>query len=100
MKGFIFFVCFVALIFVGAIFSHCGSSKEIIPINDTIYIRDTVTVKEIVYIDTTYHVIDSLKEELFVVKYKLERIKYYNDIAKNGNNIKFLRGWINRVLDK
>ena len=42
---------------------------------------------------------DSINEELFVAKYKLERIRYYNDIAKNGNNIKFLRGWVYRVLD-
>lgn len=41
---------------------------------------------------------DSLNEELIVANYKLERIKYYNDIAKNGNNLKYLRGWINRVL--
>lgn len=41
---------------------------------------------------------DSLKSSLFESNYKLERIKYYNDIAKNGNNIKYLRGWINRVL--
>lgn len=42
---------------------------------------------------------DSINEELFVAKYKLERIRYYNNIAKNGNNIKFLRGWVYRVLD-
>lgn len=36
----------------------------------------------------------------FVLRYKLERIRYYNDIAKKGNNIKYLRGWINRVLNE
>lgn len=38
--------------------------------------------------------------ELFILRYKLERIKYYNKIAGNGNNIKFLRGWINRVIEE
>ncbi|MDX1352535.1 MAG: glycosyl hydrolase 108 family protein [Thiomicrorhabdus sp.] len=28
-----------------------------------------------------------------------ERIKRYNKIAARGNNIKFLRGWINRATD-
>lgn len=41
---------------------------------------------------------DSVDEELFVSKYKFARIKYYTDIAAKGNNIKFLRGWIYRVL--
>ena len=51
-------------------------------------------------IDSLELVIDSLQEQLFITKYKLERIKYYNDVAKNGNNIKYLRGWINRVLNE
>ena len=51
-------------------------------------------------IDSLELVIDSLQEQLFITKYKLERVKYYNDAAKNGNNIKYLRGWINRVLNE
>lgn len=42
--------------------------------------------------------IDSLEEELMLANYKLERIREYNRIAAQGNNITFLRGWINRVL--
>lgn len=45
-------------------------------------------------------VLDSISEELEVSKIKLERIKEYNRIAGQGNNIKFLRGWINRVLNE
>lgn len=41
---------------------------------------------------------NNLGEDLFVANYKLARIKYYNSIAAKGNNIKYLRGWINRVL--
>lgn len=42
----------------------------------------------------------AISTELFVAKYKLERIRHYNEIAAKGNNIKFLRGWINRVLNE
>ena len=27
------------------------------------------------------------------------RLRYYSQIAKYGNNIKYLRGWLNRVID-
>lgn len=56
-----------------------------------IYQNDNITI---------HNINDSLKSELFIYKYKLERIRYYNDIAKNGNNIKYLRGWINRTLNE
>jgi hypothetical protein len=43
--------------------------------------------------------IEILNEELLVCYIKLDRIKEYNRIAAQGNNIIFLRGWINRVLN-
>lgn len=43
--------------------------------------------------------IEILNEELLVCYIKLDRIKEYNRIAAQGNNITFLRGWINRVLN-
>lgn len=43
---------------------------------------------------------DSVNVELFMANYKLERIREYNRIAGQGNNITFLRGWINRVLNE
>lgn len=43
--------------------------------------------------------ITTLNEELFVAKYKLERIREYNKIAADKNQLGFLRGWINRVLN-
>ena len=42
---------------------------------------------------------DSVNEELQINKIKIERIREYNRIAAQGNNIKFLRGWINRVIN-
>jgi len=61
---------------------------------DTIYVikRDTID-------NTDYRVVDSLKSELLTKELKLARIKEYNQIAAKGNNIKYLRGWINRVLE-
>lgn len=80
--------------------------KDIEYINDTIYISvtDSSLMEEI---DSLYCKIDSIEclnsmyqDELNVAIFKLERIRYYNDIAKNGNNIKYLRGWINRTLNE
>ena len=98
MREFVLCTLFIGLIVFGAIFSHCSSPKET-TIVDSIPIRNTITIRDTVYIDSTHQIVDSLEEELFVAKYKLERIKYYNDIAKKGNNIKYLRGWINRVIN-
>lgn len=72
------------------------------------YITDTITNNELnktiiklsLERDSLINVIDSLSEEVIVAEYKIGRIKYYNDVAANGNNIKFLRGWINRVLEE
>ena len=51
-------------------------------------------------IDSMNVVIDSLTGELTLSTYKIEQIKYYNDIAVKNNNIKYLRGWINRTLNE
>lgn len=77
----------------------------------TEYIIDTVYLHKI---DTVYQISDSLVqrnkdleeinsklyEELSIATLKLERIKEYNNIASKDNNIKYLRGWINRVLNE
>ena len=81
--------------------------KEIIyiPVKDTI--SDEANIIKIINLerelqitkDSLNYLRDSLGEDLFVAKYKLGRIKYYNNMAAKGNNIKYLRGWINRVLN-
>ena len=63
---------------------------------DTIYI-EYENKDSIIKLNT---VVDSLKSENFILQYKLGRVKEYNDIAAKGNNIKYLRGWINRVLNE
>lgn len=42
----------------------------------------------------------SLRAELFIANYKLGRIKEYCELVRKDNTqIKFLRSWINRVLE-
>lgn len=74
--------------------------------------RDTVVITAPDYslmkqCDSLCYVIDSiqnlnskLEEELNIALFKIDRIKEYNRIAGNGNNIKYLRGWINRTLNE
>lgn len=67
---------------------------------DTIVITKDIIIIDNRRIDSLTTIVDSLNVELFVANYKLERIKYYNNIAKKESNLKFLRGWINRVLNE
>jgi hypothetical protein len=42
---------------------------------------------------------DSLKTDLFVARYKIERVRYYLKICKrNPSQTKFLVSWINRAI--
>lgn len=51
-------------------------------------------------VDSYEILVDSLYEDIDIYKIKLDRIKEYNRIAGQSNNITFLRGWINRVLNQ
>ena len=98
------------------IFGCCGCNRETTapPIKEYIYVpvRDTVTeannIAKIISLqhelkltrDTLNSVRDSIGDDLFIARFKLARIKQYNEIAGKGNNIKYLRGWINRVLEE
>lgn len=91
---------FITLFLVGC--SNTAPIEKIVyvPIIDSTCVDSLVYYKEILKQtqDSLNAVRDTTAEDLFIARYKLGRIKYYNDIAKNGNNIRFLRGWINRVL--
>ena len=80
-------------------------TKEPVIQTDTvlIYVTDSTAMKQV---DSLYNVIYSIEkrnevydEELNIALFKLNRIKEYNAIAAKDNNIIFLRGWINRVLN-
>lgn len=97
------FITSIALFYIRYEKIKCEFENEKV---DTIYVhvRDSTSVAQI---DSLCFVIDSLEsvnykyeDELNIAVFKLERIRNYNEIAKNGNNIKYLRGWINRVLDE
>lgn len=89
-----------------------GGCKKNIPEPTIVYIpvEDTINAVKVVNLTeelrrtrdslNAYKNDTAISEELFIAKFKLEKIKYYNDIAAKGNNIKFLRGWINRTLEE
>lgn len=83
--------------------------KEVIyvPIKDTI--SDNSNIIRIVNLerelqltrDSLNSVRDSIGEDLFVARYKLSRIKYYTNLVdKKPSQMKFYKGWINRVLKR
>lgn len=89
-----------------------GGCKNNVPEPTIVYIPVEDTINAVKVINLTeelrrtrdslnaYKNDTTMSEELFIAKFKLEKIKYYNGIAAKGNNIKFLRGWINRTLEE
>lgn len=107
-----FSVCFVVcFLSVGTIlgFVHSCASK-IVPSNKEIQYIEILDSTRIVELKNILQLTrDSLNaykndtimgEDEFILRYKLERIRYYNELAGKGNNIKFIRGWINRVINE
>lgn len=108
-KSIVLFV--VCLIGIGTALGlvHSCASKVVPPIKETQYIEivDSTKIKELENIlqltrDSlnVYKHDTIMSEDEFVLRFKLERIRYYNECARKGNNIKFLRGWIDRVLNE
>lgn len=111
--GFISLVIFAICLSSGcAICLSSGCAKRITPVPEIRYVpvTDSTAVNELVLTKellrrtqdslNAYKSDTTINADYFVAKYKLERIRYYNDIAGKGNNIKFLRGWIRRTLDE
>jgi hypothetical protein len=75
-----------------------------VPVTDSTVINELVLTKELLRRTqdslNAYKSDTTISADYFVAKYKLERIRYYNDIAGKGNNIKFLRSWIRRTLEE
>lgn len=85
--------------------SPVGNEVIYVPVKDTI--SDNSNVIRIVNLerelqltrDSLNSVRDSIGEDLFVARYKLNRIKYYTNLVdKKPSQMKFYKGWINRVL--
>ena len=105
---FFFVVCFLI---VGATLGliHSCASKVVPNVKEIQYIEVTDSSRIIELENVLQLTRDSLNvykndtvmsEDEFILRFKLERIRYYNECAGKGNNIKFLRGWINRVLNE
>lgn len=111
--GFIVLVIFAICLSSGcAICLSSGCAKRItpvpeiryVPVTDSTAINELVLTKELLRRTqdslNAYKSDTTISADYFVAKYKLERIRYYNDIAGKGNNIKFLRSWIRRTLEE
>lgn len=109
MKDIFVYIIGLILFFIGIFSLVYFNGRTYLPIeiqHDTIVVH--VPDSSLMEVnDSLWIVIDSLnlkieqtEEELSVAEFKLERIKEYNRIAASGNNITFLRGWINRVLNE
>lgn len=105
-------ICYIVGFIIGAAAAFiCYANSPVEDVHEPVAIERYIPIEStdsIVHkVNNTKHIIDSLTcrcdsltGELQVANYKLERIRYYNDIAKKGNNIIFLRGWLNRVLNE
>lgn len=91
----LYIVLIIAIAIVGNYFWTDTPKPGVVHEIDTIYVPIIDTID-----NTNYEIVDSLKSEILIRDLKLERIKEYNKIAAKGNNIKYLRGWINRVLEE
>ena len=71
------------------------------PCPDPIIRKDTIVLKidNRKKIDSLTLIIKKKNDSLFIERYRLERVKYYNGIAqRNSTQLKFLIGWINRAV--
>ncbi|WP_445453078.1 putative peptidoglycan-binding domain-containing protein [Flavobacterium sp. 25HG05S-40] len=76
-------------------------APKTIIIHDTIRLRDTIVVELLVEkkYDSLLNVIKKKNDSLFVERFRLERVKFYNRIVqKNRSQTKFLSGWISRAV--
>lgn len=104
---FFFVVCFLsvgaALGLVHSCTSKAVPTKEIqyVEIVDSTRILELENVLQLTRDSLNAYKHDTImSEDEFILRFKLERIRYYNECAGKGNNIKFLRGWLYRVLNE
>lgn len=105
-------ICFVCLIGLYSVVIYSVSNridtkietlnKQIDSLNFVIYDYENLVINLQENDSTQYYKADrdSLYNKLLVSNYKLMRIQEYCNIVKRDNTqLKYLRGWINRVLE-
>lgn len=74
--------------------------KQIV-VHDTVLVRDTIVVQLANFkeVDSLNSIIKKKNDSLFIERFRLERVKYYNRIVqRNKSQTKFLSGWISRAV--
>lgn len=106
----------VLIVVVGGIFgmkdnTNTKTDTIVSVVHDTIIVVDNKEVRNLrqqlsivrdsvqIYKDSIEYVSFKYNQQVILRDIKLARIKEYNRIAGQRNNIKYLRGWINRVLN-
>lgn len=88
-------IMLLRIVFILILFASCGRPGWERPK----VVTDTVTIIDTVHIPCDSSYIHALQDSLFVARYKIERVKYYLDIAdRSPSQRKFLRGWIRRAV--
>lgn len=105
-----FLFCCVFLVIGAALSMVHSCASKVVPLAKEIQYVEIVDSARIVELENVLQLIrDSLNvykhdttisEDEFILRFKLERIRYYNECARKGNNAKYLRGWIDRVLNE
>ena len=102
----LYIVCFGAALG----FVHSCATKVALPQKEIRYIQVVDTARIIELENILQLTRDSLNvykhdtimsEDEFILRFKLERIRYYTNIVdRKPNQIKFYKGWINRVINE
>lgn len=109
MKKLFHSVCFLGVVGAAFCFVHSCATKVVPTVKEIQYVQvvDTTRIVELENkLQLTRDSLNAYKndtimsEDEFILRYKLERIRYYNECAGKGNNLKYLRGWLYRVLDE
>ena len=109
MKKLFHSVCFLSVVGAAFCLAHSCATKVVPTIKEIQYVQVIDSARIIELENELQLTRDSLNvykhdtimsEDEFILRFKLERIRYYNECAGKGNNIKYLRGWLYRVLDE
>lgn len=102
----------ILIYLIGLFFISCVSKPIVVSEKKYIIVKDTIrdTIIDIQYsnyikaqyqykLDSVIKEKDSINRELFVNKYKLNRVNYYTNIVdKKPSQLKYYKGWIKRAI--